>query len=387
MTGRLPIRSGTHRVTYGQRYGLAPWEYTLPELLSDEGYATAIFGKWHLGDVAGRFPTDQGFDIWWGLPNTTDEAGYSSTPQFDPEIVPAPNVLESRRGEAPVSAGPLNLETGVQLDREITARSEAFILERAEAEAPFFLYIGLTQVHPPFLTHPEFDNASRRGVYGDILMEVDHHVGRVLQAIDRAGIADNTIVILTGDNGAVTDGAGGGSTGPYRAGFTGYEGGLRTPAMIRWPARIEAGRVSDDIFASLDWMPSLAAIVGAEARMPTDRPIDGIDQSAFLLDADQPSGCEHVVFYVGDNLFSVKWRSFKIHLKTAESLWAPVQEFMFPPIYDVANDPGEANNLLKHELFAHSWVYTPLGAILRDLAQSVAEYPSISPGADFDGYE
>ncbi len=387
MTGRLPVRSGTHRVTYGQPYGLAPWEYTLPELLSDEGYSTAIFGKWHLGDVEGRFPTDQGFDVWWGLPNTTDEAGYSATPQFDPEIVPAPRILEARRGEIPRAAGPLNLESRKELDREIVQRSESFIANQVGAENPFFLYVGLTQIHPPFSTHSDFTNVSRRGIYGDILMELDHNVGRLLKTIETAGLKDNTIVILTGDNGAVTDGAGGGSTGPFRAGFTGYEGGLRTPAMVRWPGRIEAGRVSDEIFASLDWLPTLASIIGAESRIPSDRPMDGLNQSAFLLDSTVPSARESILFYVGDNLFAVKWRSFKIHLKTAETLWSPVQEYMFPPIYDVANDPGEANNLLKHDLFAHSWVYIPMGRILGNLAQSVAQYPNIAPGAAFEGYE
>lgn len=386
MTGRLPIRSGTHRVTYGLPYGLAPWEYTLPELLSDEGYSTALFGKWHLGDVEGRFPTDQGFDIWWGLPNTTDEAGYSATPQFDPQVMPLPSVLRSERNGLPERVEPLNLENRVQLDHEIIRRSEAYIHEQAKQDNPFFLYVGLTQVHPPFLTHPDFSNTSGHGIYGDILKQLDHHVGQLLYALDNAGIAEETIVILTGDNGAVTDGAGGGSTGPFRAGFTGYEGGLRTPAMVRWPGKIASSRISDEIFASVDWLPTIAGLINAKHRIPSDRPIDGLDLSEFLLDEETHSDREHVVFYIGDDLFSVKWRSFKIHLKTAESLWSPVQEYMFPPIYDVANDPGEANNLLKHELFAHTWVYTPMGKILGELAASMKDFPNISPGAEFDGY-
>ena len=106
MTGRLPIRSGTHRVTYGLPYGMAPWEYTLPELLSDAGYGTAAFGKWHLGDVEGRLPTDQGFDVWFGIKNTTDEAGYSSTPQFDPEVSRSPTFGKESGGSPLRRCGP-----------------------------------------------------------------------------------------------------------------------------------------------------------------------------------------------------------------------------------------------------------------------------------------
>jgi arylsulfatase A-like enzyme len=99
MTGRLPVRSGTHRVTYGLPYGMAPWEYTLAELFSDAGDNTALFGKWHLGDVEGRLPTNQGFDQWFGVKNTSDEAGYSSTPQFDADVVPQPYIWEGEKGK------------------------------------------------------------------------------------------------------------------------------------------------------------------------------------------------------------------------------------------------------------------------------------------------
>jgi arylsulfatase len=386
MTGRLPIRSGTQSVTYGLPYGMAPWEYTLPELLSDAGYSTAAFGKWHLGDVEGRLPTDQGFDVWFGIKNTSDEAGYSSTPQFDPEVVPAPYIWEGVTGQPSEKVRPFDLQSRKTIDREIVERSEAFIAEKAGGDRPFFLYTALTQIHPPLGNHPDFDNASRVGIYGDIIMEVDYSVGRILDALDEAGEADNTIVILSGDNGAVTDGIGGGSTGPWRGGFTGYEGGLRTVGMIRWPDRVEAGRVSDEIFAALDWMPTLAHLVGEEGRIPDDRPIDGINQADFILGEQQHSNREHVLCYIGSDLVAVKWRTFKIHLKTYESLWAPAQEYQFPPVYDVANDPGEANNLMKLNLFSHSWVYGPMGRILAEKTRSMAEFPNIEPGEDFDGY-
>ena len=387
LTGRLPIRSGTNRVTYGLPYGLAPWEYTLAELLSDSGYKTALFGKWHLGDVEGRLPTDQGFDAWFGVKNTTDEAGYSSTPQFDPEAFPQPYIWEGVKGQPSEKVKPLNLESRLTIDREIVERSEAYIADQVKTDDPFFAYISFTQIHPPLGHHPDFDNVTGTGIYGDILTELDYNVGRILDALNQGGVSEETIVILTGDNGAVTEGIGGGSNGPYRGGFTGYEAGLRTPGIIRWPERIEAGRISDEIVAVLDWFPTLATLIGEDDKVPTDRPLDGIDQSAFILGDQEKSNREHILYYIGNDLFAVKWRSFKIHLKTAESLWSPIQEYMFPPVYDITNDPGEQNNLMKFNLFSHSWVYGPMAKLLGEKGASMKVYPNIQPGQDFEGYE
>ncbi len=386
LTGRLPIRSGTHRVTYGQPYGLAPWEYTLSKLLSDAGYATALFGKWHLGEIEGRLPTDQGFDKWFGIKNTSDEAGYSSTPQFDPEIVPEPFIWEGKKGEPSHKVKPFNLETRKTLDRDIVERTEAYITEQAKAGRPFFAYIGLTQIHPPIGYHPDFENITKTGPYGDILTELDYNIGRIADAIETAGITSDTIFVVSGDNGAVIERGFGGSNGPWRGGFTGYEAGLRTVGLIRWPGRIEAGRVSDEIFATLDWMPTIANLAGEGHRIPTDRPIDGKDQSKFILGTQPESNRDHVMCFVGDDLFSVKWRSFKIHLKTAETLWSPLETHMFPPVYDIRNDPGEQINLMERALFSYSWVYTPLNQILGEFGTSVQQYPNIKPGEDFTGY-
>ena len=387
LTGRLPIRSGTNRVTYGQPYGLAPWEFTLTEMLSDAGYRTAMFGKWHLGDIEGRLPTDQGFDQWYGIKNTSDEAGYSSTPQFDPDVFPVPHIWEAMKGSPATKVKEFDLESRKTIDRELIERAEEFISSASDHDAPYFVYLPLTQIHPPLGHHPDFDNVSGTGIYGDILTELDHNVGRVLDALEAAGASDDTIVILTGDNGAVTEGIGGGSNGPFRGGFTGYEAGLRTVGIVRWPARIEAGRVSNEIVAALDWLPTVAALTGLQDKIPTDRPIDGVDQSDFFLGNQDESNRDHIVYYVGDDLFAVKWRSFKVHMKTVDDLWAPVQEHLFPPIYDVVNDPGEDNNLMKMSLFSHSWVYAAIGELLHEHAMSMHEYPNIQPGELFEGYK
>jgi arylsulfatase A-like enzyme len=395
-TGRLPIRSGTQKVAApGEPDGLAPWEYTIAELLSDGGYKTALYGKWHVGSKIGRLPSDQGYDEWWGINEGSNAASYTATPQFDPKVAEVPHIWQGVKGAPSEKLRPFDIEAKRLMDRESTERAIGFIERNAGSDAPFYLYLGFTQFHPPWGVHPDFANVSKAGLYADIKHEVDHNVGRVLDALEAAGIEDDTIVILTGDNGAgnlpqtgYATGEVGGSNGPWRGGLsTGYEGGMRTPAMVRWPGRVPSGVVTDEIFSGLDWYPTLAALAGEETRVPTDRPIDGLDQSAFLLGEEETSAREHVVTYVGDRVFSVKWRNMKIHFMTAESTFSEIKFHTFPQVYDIKEDPAESFELWGNEGFAHAWVMTPVTKILTDLQASMKRYRNIKPGEDFEGYE
>ena len=395
-TGRLPIRSGTPKVAApGEPDGLSPWEYTIAELLSDAGYATALYGKWHVGSRPGYLPNDQGYDEWWGINEGSNAAAYTSTPQFDPTVAEVPQIWEGRKGSVSTVVRPFDREAKSTLDRESTERAVAFISERSAEARPFFVYLGFTHFHPPWGVHPDFDHASGAGVYADTKMEVDYNVGEVLDAISEAGVADNTIVILTGDNGAVNysspgivTGEVGGSNGPWRGGLsTAYEGGMRTPAMVRWPGRVAAATVSDEILADLDWYPTIAHLVGQQNRIPTDRPIDGIDQSAFLVGRQETSNREHVVTYVGDTVFAVKWRNLKVHFAAAESTHSVVQTYTFPQVFDIKEDPGESYELWGNEGYAHAWVMSPVSRILAELAASMQQYPNIRPDQDFNGYQ
>jgi arylsulfatase len=166
---------------------------TLGELFSDAGYATAAFGKWHVGDIEGRLPTDQGFDEWFGIKNTSDESGYSSYPLFAESGFPVPKIWEGVKGSAVTPVEDFNLQTRPLLDEKIAARASAFIARSAQAGKPFFTYVCFTQMHPPLIHHPEFKGKSGGGVYSDTLAELDHRTGRVLDAVDRAGISENTI--------------------------------------------------------------------------------------------------------------------------------------------------------------------------------------------------
>jgi arylsulfatase A-like enzyme len=386
-TGRLPIRSGTQAVPPpGSPGGLCPWEYTIAELLSASGYATACYGKWHIGDIDGRLPNDQGYDKWWGIKESAFAASFTSTPQFDPKVSPVPHIWSGRKGEKSKPQEEFNLTNRAVFDRQVIEKSVAFIKAQSASKKPFYLYAALTQLHPPFLPHPEFKNRSRAGAYADIQMEVDHHVGVLLDAIKEAGIADNTVVVLTGDNGAGNKTDEGGSNGPWRGGLsTAYEGGMRSVGMVRWTGKIQP-RVSDEIISSLDWLPSLANLIGEGKRVPTDRPIDGVDQSRFLL-GGKKSAREHVVTYVGDDVFAVKWRTIKVHFYTAESTFSPIVRHTFPKVYDVKNEQGETRELFKAEGYAHAWVMRPIMKILSELAASQKKYPNIKTGQDFDGYK
>jgi len=388
MTGRLPIRSGTQRVPApGEPQGMAPWEYTIAELLSDSGYATAMYGKWHIGDKDGRLPNDQGFGEWYGTKESAMQASFTSTPQFDADVFPVPHIWAGKKGEKSKKVKPFGLETRALLDREIVDKASAFAKTQAQAGKPFFVYAALTQIHPPFLPHPDFKGKSNAGDYADIQMEVDYNVGRILDAIEQAGVAKNTIVILSGDNAAGEDTDEGGSNGPWRGGLsTAYEGGTRTVGMVRWPGKIAAGKVTDEVFSDLDWFSTLAHLIGEEQRLPTDRPYDSINQAEFLLGRQQTSNREYVVTYVGDRVFAVKWRSLKVHFFTAESTFAPIVEHTFPQVYDIKNDPDEKNELWRSEGYAHLWVMKPVMEILTNLNQSMQKYPNIKPGQDFGGY-
>ena len=392
-TGRLPIRSGTQKVPApGEPQGMAPWEYTIAELLSDAGYATAMYGKWHIGDKDGRLPNDQGYDEWYGTKESAMEASYTSTPQFDPEVFDIPHIWQGKKGKQSTKVKEFNLEARALLDSEIVTKTSAFVQTQAKQGRPFYVYAALTQIHPPFLPHPDFKGRSKSGDYADIQIQVDAYVGQIVSAVQEAGVADNTIFILTGDNAAGEQSSGwggeGGSNGPWRGGLsTGYEGGIRTPGMLRWPGNIPAGRVSDEIYSDLDWYPTIANLVGEADRIPTDRPIDGVNQANFVLGKQEQSNREYIVTYVGNDVFSVKWRTLKVHFFTAEGTFSPVVVHTFPQVYEIRNDPGETRELWQAEGYSHLWVMKPVMEILTDLASSQQQYPNIKPGQDFSGYK
>lgn len=394
-TGRLPIRSGTQKVPApGEPDGLAPWEYTIAELFSDAGYATALYGKWHVGSKIGRLPNNHGYDEWWGINEGSNAAGYTTTAQFDSSVAQVPYIWEGLKGEKSTKVRIYDVDAKSKLDRETTERAISFIKKNSKDSKPFFTYVGFTHFHPPWGVHPDFDNKSKAGIYADTKLEVDYNIGLILDAIKKAGIEKNTIVILIGDNGAanypspgLVTGEVGGSNGPWRGGLsTAYEGGMRTPAMIRWPDNVPSGKVTDEIISDLDWYPTIANLIGEQNRIPTDRPIDGINQKDFILGKQEKSNREYIITYIGDKVAAVKWRNMKVHFYAFEGTHSVMHEYTFPQVFDIKEDVKESYELWGNEGYIHAWVMEPVMKILTEKAISMKEYRNIKPGEDFKGY-
>ncbi len=397
MTGRQPVRMGTYTVPLpGQgEYGMSPWEYTLAELLSDSGYSTAAFGKWHLGDVEGRLPVDQGFDEWWGIKNTTDEAGYSSYALYrevaEVTGIETPKVWAGKKGVGVTADRDFNMAVRPFMDEMIAERTCDYIAQQALSDKPFFAYVAFTHVHPPEQAHPDFDQTSpdRNGMYSDLVAEMDFRVGQILDALNEAGVADDTIVVFSSDNGTGgIEAVPGGSSGPWRGNFftPPFEGSMRVPAIVRWPGRVPEQLVTQEMLAAYDWLPTFAGLIGRTDLIPTDRPIDGIDASEFLLGNDDATGRKAVLFHGPDGqLMSVKWRDIKVVFRYSEGIEEPIVTPQLPMVYDLESDPGEQVNLLSYKLDM-GWMYAPALHHIAEFNQSVEKYPNIAPGAEFDGY-
>lgn len=387
MTGRYAIRSGNATVPLGEGvYGLVQWEVTMAEMLSQVGYATGMFGKWHLGRTPGRFPTDQGFDEWYGIPNSTDESVYSSLEGFAESGLPETYVMDARKGEVPKKVRPYRLDYRPLIDRDLTDKAIDFMKRQAKARKPFFLYLPYTATHFPALAHPDFKGKSGKGPWGDMLIQIDSYVGELLDTIDDLKIANNTIFIFTADNGPealdfgetsmTVETALHGSAGPWRASlFTGYEGALRVPFGIRWPGKIAAGSVSDEIVHEMDLFPTLARIAGG--KVPEDRVIDGLDISEFLLGKKKESGREGFIVYMGNDIFGVKWRDWKLHFKEQSGWNGVLQEYTMPRVYNLMNDPQEKDNVL----FPHTWVPKAALPQMVEHVVSLKKNPPIPSGA------
>jgi len=386
MTGRYAMRSGnaTVPITTGM-YGLTQWEYTMAEMLSDAGYATGMFGKWHLGQTKGRFPTDQGFDEWYGIPNSTDESLWPDQPQFNavvdegisPFAVPE-YIYEGRKGAPPEKVKVYNSAERPEIDAELTRRGIDFMRSSVESGKPFFLYLPYTQTHMPVVPSAEFKGKSGNGDWGDVLLQIDAYTGQLLDALDELGITNNTVFIFTADNGPEMLPGHHGWSGPWRGSyFTGLEGSLRVPFIIRWPGRVPAGVVSNEIVHALDMYATLAKWSGSS--VPTDRVIDSIDQSAFLTGRSEKSARDGFMVYVGSEVFGIKWRNWKMMFQEVERGTDARKTYDFPRFFNLYSDPKEEYPLTKATA-GHFWVRWPMAEILKEHAASLKAEPPIAAG-------
>ena len=381
MTGRHPIRTGAlQSVPAGLPQGIHPWEITLAQLISGRGYATAMFGKWHLGDREGRYPKDRGFDQWYGIPRTTNESMFTSTPGFDPSVVEIPHVMEGRSGEPARNVEVYDLEMRRRIDAELVARSNDFMRRQSKTKKPFFLYVPLTQLHYPTIPHRDFIGKTGWGEFADSMAEMDHRVGQILDEIDALQLREDTVVFFGSDNGPEFRRPWRGTAGPWVGTYhTAMEGSLRVPFMLRWPGRVPAGVVTDEIVHVTDLYPTLARVVGA--RAPTDRPIDGADQLDFFLGRQSKSNREGFVYYIKNEMRAVKWRQWKMHLVwETEPNVGPIR-LETPWIFNLIQDPKEESDIGYQNA---NWVRGPMLRLIRNFQESLKQHPPIPPGAPDD---
>ena len=378
MTGRHPIRSGTTMVVWGMLYGMTQWEKTIAEVLSDAGYATGMFGKWHLGDVPGRLPIDQGFDEWYGIPNTTDESLYASHPRYDSSVAKVPVIMTGVKGRPAEVVGDYDIEARRSIDAELTRRAIDFMSRKLEAGKPFFAFIPFTQPHIPTLPHGDFEGRTGHGSYADVLAEIDHRAGQILDAIDDLGLRDDTLVIWTSDNGPEELPPYHGTAGFWRGHyFTTLEGSLRTSFLMRWPGKIEPGRVSDEIVHIVDMLPTLARIGAGE--VPRDRIIDGVDQLDFLLGRQENSNREGFPAYNGNELFAYKWRDWKVHFVRLDTMRGAPERLNVPQVYNLISDPKELYDLVGIDQSV-AWILPPVFERVVAFQGSLIEEPPIQLG-------
>jgi arylsulfatase len=380
MTGRHPIRTGAiQSVPAGLPQGIVPWEITLAQLLSGCGYATGIYGKWHLGDRPGRYPHERGFDEWYGIPRTTNESMFTSSPGFDSKVVPLPYVMEGRSGGEARNIGIYDLDMRRRIDADLVARARRFMRRQAKAKRPFFCYVPLTQLHYPTIPHLDFAGRTGAGDFADSMVEMDHRVGQLVDEVDALRLRERTVFIFASDNGPEFRRPWRGTAGPWSGTYhTSMEGALRVPFMIRWPGKVPVGGVSDEIVHVTDLYVTLARVAGA--ALPSDRPIDGVDQLDFMLGKRPTSNREGFVYYIKQELRAAKWRDWKMHVVWEPEPNAGPNHLETPWIFNVVRDPKEETDVGNQ----YSWVRRPLRVLINEFQESLKAHPPIPPGAPDD---
>ncbi len=356
MTGRLPIRNGMCRTPQGvltpfSLGGLPADELTIAEALKAKNYATACIGKWHLGCLPQYLPTHHGFDSYFGVPYSNDMGGKR----------PSKGVPLLRNDE--IIEDPADLST---LTPRYTAEAIRFITQNREK--PFFLYLPYTYPHVPLNASGEFRDRSARGLYGDVVEEVDWSVGQILATLRSSGLAERTLVIFTSDNGPwLVKKLDGGSAGLLREGKgTTWEGGMRVPAIATWPGKIKPA-VTLELGSTLDLLPTLLALAGIPA--PTDRVLDGYDISPVLLGTG-PSPRHTMFFYNGGEIYAARKDRYKMHLATSLYSERGLERHDPPWLFDLLRDPSEQNDVaaehaeviadLQKEIAAHQATVKPV---------------------------
>lgn len=406
ITGQHPLRTGLLKVGLpGANIGLHADDPTIAELLKPLGYTSGQFGKNHLGDKDKFLPTNHGFDEFFGNLyhlNAEEEPEtyfYPKDPEFHKRFAPR-GVIHSYSDGKIEDTGPLTRKRMETADQEFTDAALKFMEKAHKADKPFFIWFNATRMHVWTRLAPKWRGSSGYGLYADGMMEHDYHVGQLLNELDQLGIADNTIVIYSTDNGSQTNTYPDGGSEPFRGekGST-WEGGFRVPALIRWPGVVDKGTIINDIVNHQDWLPTLLTAAGEpdinaklkEGHRAGDKTykvhIDGFDQTDLL--SGKGAGSRENIFYFDDNanFNAIRWNDWKIHFALQMDGWAgPREALNFPRVVNLRTDPYETSldSGLYARFFADQlWLFVPTQQEVGKWLMTFRQFPPRQATASF----
>jgi len=365
LTGCYPWRVGVPGVFFPNRghKGLAPKHTTMAEVLKTAGYATKAVGKWHLGDHKEFLPTNQGFDSYYGIPYSNDmtpakDMSYADDCLFREGITPVKlaeafqemderKVPKGMKNKVPLMRNEECIEFPVDqstITKRYTDEALSFVAESVGEGQPFFLYLAHSMPHIPLYASKDFKGKSARGLYGDVIEEIDWNVGRLLKQLKELKIDRNTIVVFTSDNGPwLVMGKNGGCALPLFEGkMTQFEGGQRVPCIMKWPARIPAGTTCHEMALSMDLLPTFATLAGAEVDAGLE--LDGKNM-IHLLTGQAGAKTPHDYFIYGKK--AVRSGDWKYHEKETFKAKATKRDFTGPTLYNLKEDIGESHNVIE----------------------------------------
>jgi arylsulfatase len=398
LTGRLPVRTGlTRPILAGDKITKNPWtdEISLPRLLSGAGYRTVLSGKWHVGEAEGMRPHEVGFDEFYGYYSAQKEISQSVDKRRYPDLVLNPERMEMlRKTDASTSlvhgfmGGKTqdlrtidSIEAMAEADTDLKNFTVAKIKELAAGGQPFFLEHAFMKVHADDYPSRAFEGkSSSKFPYKDSVVEVDAFIGEIVNALDEAGVLDNTFVFITSDNGPQMDSWPDSGYTPFRgAKASAWEGGVRVPGIAYWRGMIRPGRESDELFDLMDLFNTSLTLAGIANRIPTDRYIDGIDQTSFLLTDDGHSRREKVYIWSERDLMAMRMYEYKIHIKIVEThaQWLDIDMTtqsdvgLAPWLFNLYIDPKEQYPV-GHRM--NAWLAS-MAAELKEHAATFKKYP------------
>ncbi len=353
MTGRLPVRNGMmsakRRVLFpNSKGGLPSSEVTIAEALKAGGYATAAIGKWHLGHLPQHLPTEHGFDSYWGIPYSNDMDAKRGFPNYKAKALEDPDYMpEIAQYHVPLIADKEVVERPADqrtITRRFTEKAVEFIA--ANKAKPFFIYLAHNLPHIPLFASEAHRGKSRRGLYGDVVEEIDAGVGQIMAALEEHGVADNTLLVFTSDNGPwLPFATHGGSAGLLREGKgSTFEGGMREPTLFWWPGKVEP-MVQMELGATMDLLPTFCALAGVEA--PADRTMDGYDLSPLLFGKAEKGPRDEIFYWRSEQLYAVRQGPWKAHFITEGCYGIGSKKTVHekPELYHLDTDPSEKYNV------------------------------------------